>query len=144
MSGQKLLLSPLHCQKTVCKGRFCVLPDPYFTHQATAIPIRKVNISASGSVLSSTSMETQAGCQATAGFGSTCETLQVFKVSLHLRTYRLRFRITNSDFVELLSSLLAQAPALFGGKANLHQVHTVNVNEVLARPFKDLGLLKKN
>lgn len=62
MSGQKLLLNPLHCQKTVCKGRFCVLPDPYFTHQATAIPIRKVNISVSGSVLSSTSMETQAGC----------------------------------------------------------------------------------
>lgn len=88
-------------------------------------------------------METQGWCWSTAGSVSTCETLQVFKVNLRLAAYGLKFSITNTAFVELLSFLLAEAPSFFRGKADLHQVHADNAMEVLARAFKELVSLKK-
>lgn len=146
MSGQNLLLNPLHCQKTVWKGRFCVLPDPckqFTLHSPSNCNAHKESKYLCIWMCPQQYMETQAWCQATAAFVSTCETLQVFKVNLHLAACRLKFRITNTAFFELLPFLLAQAPSFFGGKADFHQVHIENAMEALAWSFKELVSLRK-
>ena len=65
-SGQKLLVNPFALPKTVGKVGFVLslthAGSLCLTHQAMTMAVRKVNVSASESVLSTTYIETCVGC----------------------------------------------------------------------------------